>query len=203
MKQNEIWTDYHQTTSASSPSITAALALSLFNGQSGLMIDLGCGSGKDSLYYLSHGWQVLAIDLFPEFLINTRATLPIEAQNRLQIQKMAFENLSIPPADCINASYSLPFCAPGSFPTLWQTIQKSLRPGGIFAGTFWGIHDSWMEEFGGTRTFFAKEALCALFSELQTEHFEEIERDGNCYGEHGEILTKHWHEFHVVLRKPA
>lgn len=197
------WNDYHKSTCNAPPSETAALALSLFHGKTGLMIDLGCGSGKDSLYFLSRGWSVLAVDLFPEFLIQTRETLPAKLQKRLEIRNTPFENLTLLSAHCINASYSLPFCSPGNFPTLWNAIQKSLKPNGIFAGTFFGNHDDWAMEFADTRTFLSKEEVSLMFSGFQLEYFNEAEREGTCCGEHGEPLPKHWHEFHVVARKQS
>lgn len=55
------WTNYHSKTASSPPRPTLLKALTLLPIP-GHAIDLGCGSGRDTLHLLEQGWTVLAID---------------------------------------------------------------------------------------------------------------------------------------------
>lgn len=106
-------------------------------------IDLGCGAGNDSLELLRQGWKVLAIDRQAEALRMLSKRVPARLRGSLTMLVAPMEGLSLPPADLINASFSLPFCAPDRFEELWAGIRTSLRPGGHFAGQLFGTRDEW------------------------------------------------------------
>src|SRR5258708_30442219 len=48
--------------------------------------------------------------------------------------RSSFHESTWPTCDLVNASFSLPFCAPERFPEVWERIVESLRPGGRFCG---------------------------------------------------------------------
>ena len=195
------WEKYMEDTAKTPPEITAEKALALFGGQKGLAIDLGCGAGADSLYFLDKGWSVLAIDAQTEYLERLRALMPEPLRARLTVRNMRFEELEIPRAELINATFSLPFCDPAYFGRMWETIAASIKPGGRFAGTFFGDRDEWREDFPDSRTFHSREDVEKLLDAFETEFFEEREWDGTCFGKHGKPFPKHWHVFHAVAKK--
>lgn len=203
MKNDNEWNSYQKDTAQNPPSKTAEFALQLFDEKRGLMVDLGCGAGVDSIHFLERGWRVLAVDAETDYFEGVRKFMPQEKKQRLNVQKMMFEELELPEADCINASFSLPFCTPEKFEKMWKVIRESIREGGRFSGTFFGNRDEWKTEFADTRTFHSKEEIEQLFSGFQMEMLEEEEFDGRCYGENGEPVPKHWHIFYVVARKEA
>jgi tellurite methyltransferase len=158
-------------------------------------IDLGCGDGRDTVELLRRGWQVLGIDANEDAIARLRDRPDIN-RDLLQTQLIHFEELeTLPAADLINASFSLQFCLPASFPTLWEMIVTSLRPGGCFCGQFMGDRDTWATDPGfnsHTRT-----AVEAYLQPFDVEYFEEEEHSGTTpLGE-----EKHWHLFQVVARK--
>ena len=57
------WTRYYDAT-RDEPRETLLLALEKFDAESstGLAVDLGCGTGRDTAELLRRGWSVLAID---------------------------------------------------------------------------------------------------------------------------------------------
>jgi tellurite methyltransferase len=106
------------------------------------------------------------------------------------------EDVQLPAADVVLASFSLFFCDPIRFPEVWNRIDASLGSGGVFVGQLLGDHDTWAPQ-DDISSFTASEAH-ALFDGWTVERFDEEDEDGEaCDG------PKHWHVFHVVARPPA
>lgn len=159
-----------------------------------LAIDLGCGDGTETAVLLANGWQVLAIDSEPNAFEHLNAKIPPEMRGGLQTQVARFEDVELSPADLIHAGFSIPFCQPHHFNTLWDNIVNNLNPGGRFAGQLFGVHDTWASN--PEMTFFTAEQARDLFSRFDIEHFEEEEEDGR-----STVGPKHWHIFHVIAKK--
>lgn len=161
----------------------------------GMAIDLGCGIGNETADLLSRGWRVLALDAQAEAINLLEERIPPEHRDRLQTRVASFENLELPPADFIWAGLSLPFCPPDAFDALWSKIVASLKPGGRFAGDFFGNRHAWAVRPG--MTSHAIEQVKALAQNLTLEYFIEEE------GETGTVSDgiQHWHAFALVLRK--
>ena len=107
---------------------------------------------------------------------------------------MRVEDASWPACDLVNASFSLPFCAPGRFDEVWARIVDSLGPGGRFAGQLFGVHDTWA---GSGIVTLRRERVGELLRPFEVERLDEVERDGTL----PRGRRKHWHVFHVVARK--
>ncbi|MEL7472979.1 MAG: methyltransferase domain-containing protein [Planctomycetota bacterium] len=162
-----------------------------------LAIDLGCGSGRDTLELLQAGWRVHAIDGHPEALARLLYQPSHAPTPRLTIQHATFEQIqSLPPCRLLNASFALPFCPPRAFERLWSIVRTSLLPGARFAGQLFGDRDSWsiIED----RSHFTRAEAEALLDGLEIEHFVEEERDGQDASDN----HKHWHVFHIIARNP-
>jgi membrane dipeptidase len=187
------WRPWHRYFEAAGddPRPTLLDALSRFPAP-GFALDLGAGTGRDTLELLRRGWRVLAIDREREAIERLRE-LAGDGAGRLETRVARFEDASWPRCDLVNASFALPFCPPGDFSALWQRIVDTLRPGGRFCGQLLGEHDEWA---GGlvSHTRVEVERLLAPF---EVERLQEVEEDGST------VLraVKHWHLFHVVARK--
>jgi len=157
----------------------------------GLAVDLGCGTGRDTIELLGRGWRVVAIDGEERAIAALRER--VGESPALDPVVAPMEEARWPQADLVNASFSLPFCEPHAFPDVWARIVASLRPGGRFAGQLFGRYDEWAEDVV-TQT---RPELEALLEPFAVERLEEVERDG-------QTVTggaKHWHVFHVVARR--
>ncbi len=199
------WAAYFDRMEGKPPRVTLLRALDKFSplslgdgASSPLAVDLGCGSGQDLIPLLERGWHVWACDAHPEGLARLRARPACAAaiaDGRLTVEQADFETVRIPAATLVNASFSLPFCPPAHFPTLWARIDAALSSGGRFAGQFFGDRDDWaiLED----RTHLTRSETVALFDQYILEYFEEEDRPSSHAGEH----HKHWHVFHIVARK--
>ena len=192
------WTKYYEAVGLE-PRTTLVEALRRFDEEGSrerFAVDLGCGTGGDTVELLRRGWQVLAVDGQAEAIDRLRALeLAENERSRLETRVSRFETAEWPSADLVNASFALPFCPPDDFPAVWERIEQSLHPGGRFSGHLFGDRDEWSDE--DDMTFQTRAEAAALLSRLEVELFDEVEEDGStAVGE-----QKHWHLFHVVARR--
>ncbi len=197
---SSIWPRYYDAVSGREPRDLLRRLITLLDergiaGRGRQAIDLGCGDGTDAIALLGQGFDVLAVDGHEEAIARLRARLPLASAIRLETQVASFETMALRPADIIFASLSLPFCRPAAFPWVWLKIAGLLRPGGWFAGHFFGVRDSWATR--SEMTFHTAGQLRALLAPFTIEFFSEEERDGStALGE-----AKHWHLFSVIAEK--
>ena len=192
------WTRYYEAVGLE-PRTTLLEALRHFDEEDSrerFAVDLGCGTGGDTVELLRRGWRVLAVDGQAEAIDRLRARdLSEDERGRLETRVSRFETAEWPPADLVNASFALPFCPPGDFPAVWERIEDSLLPGGRFSGHLFGDRDEWSDE--DDMTFQTRAEAGALLSRFEVELFDEVEENGStAVGE-----QKHWHLFHVVARR--
>ena len=189
------WSTYYANTEGRPPRPTLLRALEGF-AEPGFAVDLGCGDGRDTIELLRRGWSVLAIDAAPEGIKRLAARPDLPAGARLETRCAGFETTEWPQADLVNASFALFFMEPRDFPALWRKIIHSIKPGGRFAGQLLGERDSWVAR--PRMVGVDRPGLDRLLEGLTVEHLEEEETDSvTPMGE-----AKHWHIFHLVLRKP-
>lgn len=162
-----------------------------------LAIDLGCGEGRDTLEMLRRGWNVRAIDSHPNAFDLLLPRVPNDFRARLTAQVAGFEDLQLPRAALVNASFSLPFCEPAFFDALWMRIVESIEPGGRFCGQLFGDRDTWAKI--PDRSHQTEARARELLSKFELEEFRIEEKDDNDTGGN----PKHWHVFHIVARKPV
>ena len=195
-KASSNWHDFYDAVENRPPHDTLLKALALFDGgpeRERFAIDLGCGSGRDTREMLRRGWRVFAIDREAEGISRLIESVPAEQSSRLQTQVTSFEALEhLPDCDFVNASFSLPFCAPAHFDALWTMIVAAIQARGRFAGIFFGERDGWVNE--PAMTFHTRAQVETMLYPFKVEQLVEEDRDGTtALGD-----TKHWHTFQAV-----
>ena len=192
------WDDYYKKIQGRAPRQLLLDALEKFQSETSLQaIDLGSGDGTETAVLLARGWHALAVDGESAGIKRLMEKVPKDAQGaqaHLQTQVAKFEDVILPPADLIHASYSIPFCHPDHFPVLWDKISNALNPGGRFAGQFFGVHDTWADN--KDMTFHTETQVRAMLTQFETEYFHEQDEDGEAASG-----PKHWHVFTVIARK--
>lgn len=190
MTHDPTWSDYYAQNEGREPRERLLEVLASY-GHPGRAIDLGCGAGIDTVAMLARGWRVFATDAEREAIDRLRARLPADLAERVETRVSPMEEVELPRADLLLASFSLFFCDPDRFPDVWRRIGAALSDGGRFVGELLGDRDTWAPE--DDISSFTEPRARALFDGWTIERFEQEEEDGEaCSG------PKHWHVFHVV-----
>lgn len=185
------WSAYYEAT-LEKPVHPIYAELEPFLPERGVALELGCGVGHGVLWFLDHGFSVIANDGEEEALDIVRSRLPVGAD--VSFLPGRFEDIDLPRADVVVAGFSLFFLEPGAFRLFWTRLVDSMPAGAVFAGQFLGIHDDWAER---GYTVHDAETLRQDLEGFEILHWEEAERDG----ETAMREPKHWHVFHVVARR--
>ena len=161
----------------------------------GYAVDLAAGEGRDTLELLRRGWRVVATDNHLEAFSHLWPRVPEAQHSRLSTLEVEFAQTQIPSCDLVNASYALPFCEPCHFEGLWSKVVAGIRPGGRFAGQFFGKRDTWATL--PDRTHHSRDEIVKLLGGFEIEVMDEEESDDT-----PDVRNpKHWQLFHVVAKK--
>jgi SAM-dependent methyltransferase len=100
--------------------------------RSGLIVDLGCGSGRSAEILAQRGYQVLGIDISTDMIAIARKRVPT-AEFRVESAFTA----DIPPCTAVIAigecfSYLFDENSDNILNALWQRVYRALPAGGIF-----------------------------------------------------------------------
>jgi len=127
--------------------------------ENGEILDAGCGSGRDSIFFSRLGYRVTAIDNCPEFVEKLGPLPGIEAQ-LLAFGEIDFENRF----SAIWACASLLHLPVTELRDAFRRLVKALKADGIFYASFkYG-------DFSGLRNG-------RFFTDLTEESFAELVRD--------------------------
>ena len=194
------WAEYYRRSAKRPPRelLTQVLNHVAWEGKSrsgGTAIELGFGAGTDSLELLRRKWKVLAIDGQDSAAAYLNRRVPSEFRGSLTCLVAPMEEVDLPAAGLIYASYALPFCQPKKFPALWSNIRNAVSPGGHFAGQLFGEDDEWSGE--GEMTFHTAAQVRRMSEGFKIELFRETVEEGMSFAG-----PKHWHVFDVILGRP-
>lgn len=192
MKNKSTWTEYNKSKTVCSPRPLILEALKKVDLSSKAQaLDLGAGSGRDTVELLNRGFYVDAVD-------RDQSSLDlIPAHDNLIKIYSKFEDLSLDKNKygIINASFSLSFCHPDEFENFFHHVKRALAIGGVFCGQVFGNKDNW--NTFKNMTFYTRKKTEELFLNLSIESFNEVEEDAPSFSE----KMKHWHFFEVIAKK--
>ena len=130
------------------------------------LLDIGCGDGRDAIYFAQNGISVTAIDFSAEAIKKLTAVAPEIRASVQDIQDIDFPDASF---DAIYAHLSLHYFDDPTTEAIVQNIYRMLKKNGLFFVRCKSIHDPLygkgekVEEdtfhFGHTRHFFRREYL--------------------------------------------
>ncbi len=183
------WKEYQNFTFRSKPNYLAVYAVNHFDFHNA--IDLGCGSGNETVYLLKKGKNVLAVDgnLNKNFILSR---LSENQKAKLTLKQCQFEEVKLPNADFIIATFTLSFCNPNEFMNLWNKIKKSLEPNGILAANLFGNRD-WHINNPNVSNF-TKEEVLKLLKDFELIKWKEQEYDQ-------EADQTHWHYYDFIAKR--
>ena len=97
----------------------------------GRILDVGCGSGRDSLAFLRQGYQVVSIDASAE-MVNATTKLTGQSAVLKRFDELAYEN----EFDGVWACASLLHIARQDLNGVLARLTKALKPGGVLYLSF-------------------------------------------------------------------
>lgn len=160
----------------------------------GNAIDLGCGSGRDSIFLVKNGWNVIAIDK-EDTLKYIKKYINKKEESKIKFINKSFTEVELVESDLIISFFALSFCKPEDFQNLWMKIKNSLRPNGFFIGNFFGIEDGWKDN--NNMTFFYKSDINKMFEKFEIKKINEIKtKKVTALGK-----LKKWHIIEIVAKK--
>ena len=154
-------------------------------------IDLGCGSGNETVYMIKNGIKVLAIDrqLNQDFILNR---LSDNEKKMISFKESGFEDVELPKTKLLTAFFSSPFCNPNNFDELWTKIYNSIEDNGYFVGQLFGDRDAWnvVESINTFSIDKVKEYL-KNYNIIKLEEIEYVRESDN----------KKWHFYDIIAQK--
>lgn len=114
------------------PMVKKIMSMSIKPGKA---IDLGCGAGRDTIYLIKKGWNVLFIDKedTKEIIFSK---LNDEERKRFDFKCQSFENIELVNNNLLVANFSIPFCNKNYFEEFWKKISNSISSGRILRWEF-------------------------------------------------------------------
>lgn len=131
------WSEYHKKTISKSPSLILKKFFDMgldddINPKTA--IDLGCGSGNDTVYLIKHNYSVVAVDKEKNVIeiIKNR----ILENSKLDFIIDMFGGVKLSKTNLIVANFSIPFCHPKYFSRFCKEITDNINLGGYFCRKF-------------------------------------------------------------------
>ncbi len=156
-----------------------------------LAVDLGCGTGKDTVELLRRDWKVLAID-YSQAGVDALLQRPEATQHKdnLETRVASFSDASWSGATLVAALLSLPYGPAESFDAVWQAIRASLLPGGYFVGQLFGPNHYKGMNHIVRRT---RSEVEAMLAGMEVIHLEELSLEQTHEGE-----TVYYNYFEII-----
>ncbi len=196
-KNADIWRQYYEKALTRKHKPRTELAVKLNTSNYKTATDCGCGTGSDIHYLSDLGYQVSGFDINEDALAICHERF---ADNALvEISHDSFEGYDYQNNGLVLANSSLYFAEPSEFQNTWIKISSSLAQGGVFAGDFMGVNDSWAAGYRSATNPMNKQQVLNLFDEFEIIEFHERDEKGRTAI--GKI--KHWHTFSVIAVKRA
>ena len=139
----------------------------------GHILDLGCGSGRDSFQFLKRGYQVTSVDG------SEKLCRIAEAYTGQKVHHMLFDEISWQNEfDGVWACASLLHCTMEELPAILQKVADGLKPDGVLYLSFkYGAFAGWKN--GRYFTYLTEESLKNLLAAVPELHLEEISLNGD------------------------
>lgn len=196
------WDNYYKKTLYRAPATVIVEAESLFE-YPGNALDLGCGVGNETAYLLKRGWSVWVVDSQAGAFKWLLSRNDITQEALLHPIVAGFESIdwqSLPVMDFVLAAKALPFCLPEKFAMVWQNLINKIKPGGRFAGEFFGTrYRGYAQQEAQKMTFLTKEQVVDLFKDFTIEEIREIEDTEDSASATGSAVRVHI--FEVIAQK--
>ncbi len=137
-----------------------------------LILDAGCGPGRDVLYFLNKGYRVIGVDASEGMIREAKKRAPEGTFLKMDIEKLRFEKNTF---DCVWACASVLHVRKSGIAKVLKGFKKVLKREGIlFITVKKGIGEKIKIYPNGTKRFFAYYAKGELEGLLRNAGFRKI-----------------------------
>lgn len=156
-------------------------------------VDIGCGVGIETADLVQRGFTVYAIEKEPDLIQETKNLIGNSSKVEFLIRPLE-EIIDLPRASFVYAYHTLHFCDSFHFNRLWKTVTESVLPSGVFAGSFFGMHDDWVK--AGKATGITVDQIRTYLAGFEILHLNEIDQTDSSRGN-----EERWNFVDVIARK--
>ena len=143
----------------------------------GHILDLGCGSGRDSVEFIKRGYKITAVDGSKEL---ANAASKIIGQ---QVICSKFEDLKLTETfDGIWASASLLHVNKNDIVDVIKNVSSNLKPNGVFYMSFKYGENEYIDEKGRYFNCYTEETFKEMLSQVQNLKIKTIYKSGDTLG---------------------
>ena len=143
----------------------------------GHILDLGCGSGRDSLEFIKRGYKITAVDGSKEL---ANAASKIIGQ---QVICSKFEDLKLTETfDGIWASASLLHVNKNDIVDVIKNVSSNLKPNGVFYMSFKYGENEYIDEKGRYFNCYTEETFKEMLSQVPNLKIKTIYKSGDTLG---------------------
>ena len=143
----------------------------------GHILDLGCGSGRDSLEFIKRGYKITAVDGSIEL---ANAASKIIGQ---QVICSKFEDLNLTETfDGIWASASLLHVNKNDIVDVIKNVSSNLKPNGVFYMSFKYGENEYIDEKGRYFNCYTEETFKEMLSQVPNLKIKTIYKSGDTLG---------------------
>lgn len=145
--------------------------------QGGHILDLGCGSGRDSVEFIKRGYKITAVDGSKEL---ASAASKIIGQ---QVICSKFEDLKLTETfDGIWASASLLHVNKNEIVDVIKNVSSNLKPNGVFYMSFKYGENEYIDEKGRYFNCYTEETFKEMLSQVPNLKIKTIYKSGDTLG---------------------
>ena len=143
----------------------------------GHILDLGCGSGRDSVEFIKRGYKITAVDGSKE-LANAASKII-----RQQVICSKFEDIKLTETfDGIWASASLLHVNKNDIVDVIKNVSSNLKPNGIFYMSFKYGENEYIDEKGRYFNYYTEETFKEMLSQVPNLKIKTIYKSGDTLG---------------------
>lgn len=160
----------------------------------GEALDVGAGSGADAIFLAENGYSVTALDTKMENLAeNTNGIKNIKVVGQNMTNFVYNESKY----DLVNANNSLSFLNNAEFKNVFEKIIASLKDGGFFCFSLFGLEDDWSDR--KDMSFMSYEEAVTILSQFPIQlYFQSTEKG---YGKTMKNDIKFWEIHRFIVKK--
>lgn len=141
-------------------------------GKGSLILDAGCGPGRDSLYFLRHGYRVIGVDASDGMIKEAKKRVPAVNFLKMDLEKLRFKKNTF---DGIWAIASVLHVRRSKISEVLVGFHRILKDGGIvFISVKRGFGDQIKSYPDGFKKYFAYYTKKELTELLRSAGFREI-----------------------------